>query len=79
MMNRPAAFPVALTGSNDRVKMWAAEAEVEHEALEQLRRVAQLPWVHGVRVMPDVHVGKGGDDRQRHRHEPGRLAFSGGR
>ncbi|NQD40462.1 RtcB family protein [Glutamicibacter halophytocola] len=58
-MNRPAAFPVALTGSNDRVKMWASEAEVEHEALEQLRRVAQLPWVHGVRVMPDVHVGKG--------------------
>lgn len=58
-MIRSTAFPVALSDSRDRVKMWAAEEEVEVEALAQLRRVAQLPWVHGVRVMPDVHVGKG--------------------
>ncbi|UYQ77799.1 RtcB family protein [Glutamicibacter sp. JL.03c] len=58
-MSHSTAFPVALSGSRDRVQMWAAEADVENEALAQLRRVAQLPWVHGVRVMPDVHVGKG--------------------
>ncbi|WP_334122839.1 RtcB family protein [Glutamicibacter sp.] len=58
-MNRSTAFPVALTDSRDRVQMWADETEVEQAALQQLRRVAALPWVHGVRVMPDVHVGKG--------------------
>jgi tRNA-splicing ligase RtcB len=39
--------------------MWADPAEVEHGALQQLRNVAGLPWVHGVAVMPDVHYGKG--------------------
>ncbi|MFJ2621303.1 RtcB family protein [Glutamicibacter sp. NPDC087344] len=58
-MVRESTLPIALSDSGDRVKMWAPEAEVETEALAQLRRVAQLPWVHGVRVMPDVHVGKG--------------------
>ena len=24
-----------------------------------LESIAELPWVHGVRVMPDVHLGKG--------------------
>jgi tRNA-splicing ligase RtcB len=28
-------------------------------ALDQLRNVSNLPWVHGVAVMPDVHYGKG--------------------
>ncbi len=27
--------------------------------MAQLRTVANLPWVHGVAVMPDVHYGKG--------------------
>ena len=58
-MLRGTTLPIALSESRDRVKMWAAEDEVEAEALAQLRRVAELPWVHGVRVMPDVHVGKG--------------------
>ena len=28
-------------------------------ACAQLRNTADLPWTHGVRVMPDVHYGKG--------------------
>ncbi len=51
-------FPVPLSGT-PKVLLWADEQSIEHEALEQLRRVSRLPWVHGVRVMPDVHVGKG--------------------
>ncbi|ACY97831.1 MULTISPECIES: RtcB family protein [Thermomonospora] len=41
------------------IRMWADPAEVEPAALDQLRNVAELPWVHGVAVMPDVHYGKG--------------------
>nr|WP_322645526.1 RtcB family protein [Oerskovia sp. JB1-3-2] len=39
--------------------MWAHEHDVEPAALAQLRNIAALPWVEGVRVMPDVHLGKG--------------------
>ncbi len=39
--------------------MWAHEHEIEPQAAAQLRNIAALPWVHGVRVMPDVHLGKG--------------------
>jgi tRNA-splicing ligase RtcB len=39
--------------------MWADPAQVEDIAMAQLRNVANLPWVHGVAVMPDVHYGKG--------------------
>ena len=52
-------FPVALDGAGASTLMWADPAEVEHAALEQLRNISRLPWVHGVRVMPDVHLGKG--------------------
>lgn len=52
-------FPVELRGAKAPTLMWAHEADVEHEALRQLRTIASLPWVRGVRVMPDVHVGKG--------------------
>ncbi|MDO5498268.1 MAG: RtcB family protein [Propionibacteriaceae bacterium] len=51
-------FPVALTGASN-VQLWAAEAEIEPQAVEQLRNIARLPWTHGVRVMPDVHLGRG--------------------
>ena len=54
-MNR---FPVPLTGT-DNTLMWAEEAGIEESARAQLRNVAELPWTHGVRVMPDVHYGKG--------------------
>ncbi|MFD2839397.1 RtcB family protein [Populibacterium corticicola] len=50
-------FPVTLSGTS--TLMWARESEIEPEALAQLRNISALPWVHGVRVMPDVHLGKG--------------------
>ncbi|AZG45609.1 RtcB family protein [Gordonia insulae] len=52
-------FPVPLSGASASTLLWADEESIEHEARDQLRRVSTLPWVHGVRVMPDVHVGKG--------------------
>jgi len=39
--------------------MWADPAEVEPDTMRQLRAVAALPWIHGLAVMPDVHLGKG--------------------
>ncbi|UWP87569.1 RtcB family protein [Dactylosporangium fulvum] len=39
--------------------MWADPATVDAQAMTQLRNVAALPWVDGVAVMPDVHVGTG--------------------
>jgi tRNA-splicing ligase RtcB len=42
------------------IHLWTPVHEVESEALDQLKRVAALPWVfHHVAVMPDVHYGKG--------------------
>jgi tRNA-splicing ligase RtcB len=41
------------------IRMWADPDTVGSSALDQLRNVATLPWVHGVAVMPDVHYGKG--------------------
>ncbi|MEV0357729.1 RtcB family protein [Nocardia sp. NPDC050697] len=52
-------FPVELHGTRAQTLMWADEHEIEHSALRQLRTLAALEWVHGVRVMPDVHLGKG--------------------
>ena len=40
-------------------RMWTDPNEVEAQAIQQLRNIAALPWVHGVAVMPDVHLGKG--------------------
>jgi len=58
-MKHHAEFPVALPGAGAETLMWAHPHEVEHQALDQLRNISRLPWVHGVRVMPDVHLGKG--------------------
>jgi tRNA-splicing ligase RtcB len=52
-------YPVPLSGAKSSTLMWAQEHEVGPAALQQLRNIAALPWVHGVRVMPDVHLGKG--------------------
>lgn len=52
-------FPIELRGTKHPVHMWANEHEVEPAALQQLRNIASMEWVHGVRVMPDVHLGKG--------------------
>ena len=42
------------------IKIWSPLHEVESQALDQLKNVANLPWVfHHVASMPDVHYGKG--------------------
>src|SRR5512139_2240289 len=42
------------------IKAWTRGVPFEAEAEAQLRRMAQLPFVHKwVAVMPDVHAGKG--------------------
>lgn len=52
-------YPVPLPGAAHETLMWAWEHEIEPQAVQQIRNVAALPWVHGVRVMPDVHLGSG--------------------
>ncbi|GHF63661.1 tRNA-splicing ligase RtcB [Amycolatopsis bartoniae] len=49
----------ALEGARVPIRIWADPASVEEAAMRQLRNVANLPWVHGLAVMPDVHYGKG--------------------
>ena len=41
-------------GERVPLRMWAAPDEVEAAAMEQLRNVTRMPWVHGLAVMPDV-------------------------
>ena len=52
-------IPMDMAGTTAPVKVWLPEWEIEAAASAQLRNIAELPWVHGVRVMPDVHYGKG--------------------
>lgn len=52
-------FPTTLPGAVADTLMWANPREVESAALDQLRNISRLPWVERVRVMPDVHLGKG--------------------
>ena len=51
--------------------MWTDPNEVEAHATQQLRNIAALSWVHGVVVMPDVHLGKGATVGCRHRPRRG--------
>jgi tRNA-splicing ligase RtcB len=45
---------------NGKIKLWAPVHEVESQALDQLKNIADLPWVFKhVAAMPDVHLGKG--------------------
>ncbi|MBF8190346.1 RtcB family protein [Nonomuraea sp. K274] len=48
-----------VSGTRRPIRMWAEPETVDPQAMRQLRNVANLPWVHGVAVMPDVHHGKG--------------------
>ncbi|WP_308301188.1 RtcB family protein [Frankia sp. Mgl5] len=49
-----------LAGATAPIWMWTPPQEVESAALDQLRTIAELPYVHHhVAVMPDVHLGKG--------------------
>ncbi|MDQ0379766.1 RtcB family protein [Amycolatopsis thermophila] len=49
----------AVEGARVPIRMWADPATIEDAAMRQLHNVANLPWVHGLAVMPDVHYGKG--------------------
>lgn len=48
-----------MAGTRAPVRMWVDPNTVEYGALNQVRNVANLPWTHGVAVMPDAHYGKG--------------------
>ncbi|MGF3055593.1 RtcB family protein [Microbacterium sp. YY-01] len=52
-------FPITVSGTASSVLAWSDETDIETAALQQLRDVSQLPGLHGLRVMPDVHFGKG--------------------
>lgn len=52
-------FPIKLDQTPVDVLLWAKPEEIEESALTQLRNVAELPGLHGLRVMPDVHWGNG--------------------
>jgi tRNA-splicing ligase RtcB len=42
------------------IKLWADQADVEPQALQQLHNAASLPWIYPhIAVMPDVHFGIG--------------------
>lgn len=58
-MTTESEYPVPLLGAKSETLMWAHEHEIEPQAVQQLRQIAALPWVHGLRVMSDVHLGKG--------------------
>ncbi len=53
--------PVAtLDAAAHPIWLWTRPEEVESAALDQLRNVASLPYIHHhVAVMPDVHLGYG--------------------
>ncbi|MGW1083642.1 RtcB family protein [Kitasatospora sp. NPDC002522] len=46
-------------GARVPIRMWTDPATVEGQAMQQLRNISTLPWLHGLAVMPDVHLGKG--------------------
>jgi tRNA-splicing ligase RtcB len=47
-------------GAASPIKAWTRGVSIEAEAIEQLRNVASLPFIHShVAVMPDVHYGIG--------------------
>jgi len=49
-----------LTARNGvRIPLWVPVNEVESSALDQLRNVAELPWVAKLAAMPDIHAGQG--------------------
>ncbi len=59
-METNSSFDVIENAGGAPVKAWTRGVPVEPKALEQLRRTASLPIIHGwVAAMPDVHVGIG--------------------
>jgi len=52
--------PLVDTSSRHPIKLWTRGVPIEAEALQQLRNLADLPFVHAhVAAMPDVHWGLG--------------------
>ena len=60
-MNNEKNYEVLLTGNNGTpVKSWTKGVPFEHEAKEQLNKLAEMPFVFKhIAVMPDVHAGIG--------------------
>ena len=56
-MHHPFNLPETLPGTHAPARIWAPLIDVDHAAQRQIRAVADLPWTHGVAIMPDVHVG----------------------
>ena len=53
-------MPIKMQLNKGRVPVKIFTDEIEHEALQQLINISQLPIVHGhVAAMPDVHSGIG--------------------
>lgn len=53
-------MPVQITLNKARVPVKVFTQDIEHDAIQQLLNVAQLPIVHGhIAAMPDVHHGIG--------------------
>jgi tRNA-splicing ligase RtcB (3'-phosphate/5'-hydroxy nucleic acid ligase) len=49
-----------IEGAVAPIKAWTRGVPIEHAAVDQLRNIASLPFIHShVAVMPDVHLGKG--------------------
>lgn len=67
MTSRRKALPVTQAGFNfeqvdggSPLKMWTKGVQVEDKAMEQLRNVAQLPFIYKhIAAMPDCHWGMG--------------------
>jgi tRNA-splicing ligase RtcB (3'-phosphate/5'-hydroxy nucleic acid ligase) len=49
-----------IEGAAAPIKAWISGVPVEHAAQNQLRNVANMPFIHShIAVMPDVHFGIG--------------------
>jgi len=44
---------------NEKLRLFLPKEELESGAFDQVKNAAGLPFVHGVAVMPDAHLGKG--------------------
>ena len=59
-MTTPTTYDVVNTPHGKPIKCWTRGVPFEEAAVEQLRHVAELPFIfHWVAAMPDVHAGKG--------------------
>jgi len=49
-----------IKSDNKIIKMWTKHVGVESQAIDQLRNIAKMPFIHNhVAAMPDVHLGMG--------------------